>query len=89
MHAALDDAAHSNNLGVSDDRVAAGDRQEPGFHRPSGAFDRERFTMLLDNAGIDRDDFVHDVRRDLVRGRSRSIGAGLDVPQPLVEALYR
>jgi peptidyl-prolyl cis-trans isomerase D len=90
MNAALDDAASDFKLGVSDDRVAAEIAKNPAFQRPDGSFDRERFLVLLANAGIDRDAFVHDVRRELVRGQiAESLSAGLSVPEPLVAALYR
>lgn len=89
-NAALDDAASEYGLGVSGDRVAAEIARNPAFLRPDGTFDRERFQILLDNAGINRDDFVHDTRRELIRAQiSETLGAGLDVPQPLVAALYR
>jgi len=90
MNAALDDAANQYGLGVSDDRVAAEIAKNPAFLKPDGSFDRERFSALLDNAGINRNDFVHDLKRDMVRGQiADTVGAGLAVPQPLVAALYR
>ena len=89
-NAALDDAAGEYGLGVSQDRVAAEIAKNPAFSREDGTFDRERFTSILQNAGMDRDDFVHDMRRELVRDQiSDTLGAGLEVPQPLVAALYR
>ena len=90
MNAALDDEAQSANLGVSDDTVAKRIAADPTFQSQGGGFDRERFLSLLDNAGIDRNDYVLDVRQQAVRGQiSSSVGAGVSVPQPLVEALYR
>ena len=89
-NAALDDAAGEYGLGVSEDRVAAEIAKNPAFSREDGTFDRERFTVILQNAGMNRDDFVHDMRRELVRDQiSDTLGAGLEVPQPLVAALYR
>ncbi len=90
MNAAIDDAANEYGLGVSDDRVAAEIAKNPAFQGPDGTFDRERFTNLLANSGINRDDFIHDVKQQLVRGQiADSLGAGLNVPKPLVAALYR
>lgn len=90
MNAALDDAANDYGLGVSDDRVASEVAKNPAFLNTDGTFDRQRFTALLNDAGINRNDFIHDVKRDLVRAQiSNTLGAGLEVPQPLVAALYR
>ena len=90
LSAALDDEARGHGLGVSDDRVAREIAANPAFRGAGGAFDRERFALLLDNARIDRDDYVRDVKRDLVREQIMvSLGVGIEAPQPLVEALYR
>ena len=90
LNAALDDAAGQYGLGVSDDRVADEIAKNPAFQNTDGSFDRQRFTMILDNAGMNRNDFAHDVKRDLVRAQiADTIGTGLEVPQPLVAALYR
>ena len=89
-NAALDDAAGEYGLGVSGDRVAAEIAKNEAFQRQDGSFDRERFTALLANAGMNRDDFVHDMRREMVRAQiADTLGAGLEVPQPLVAAFYR
>jgi peptidyl-prolyl cis-trans isomerase D len=89
-NAALDDAASEYGLGVSNDRVATEIAKNPAFQNTDGTFDRQRFAAILDNAGMNRDDFVHDVKRQLVRGQiADTVGAGLEVPQPLVAALYR
>lgn len=89
-NAALDDAASEYGLGVSGDRVAAEIAKNPTFQRQDGTFDRERFTAILANANMNRDDFVQDTRRELIRNQiSDTLAAGLDVPQPLVAALYR
>jgi peptidyl-prolyl cis-trans isomerase D len=90
LNAALDDEASDFKLGVSDDYVAQELAKQEVFHNAEGKFDRERFNLLLQNAGIDRDDYVRDVRQEAVRAQiATSIAAGLDAPQPLVEALYR
>lgn len=90
LGAALDDEANRYGLGISDDRVAAEIAKSPEFHDASGAFDRERFNVLLLNARMDPDAYIEEVRRGLVRSQfAGSIDAGLQVPQPMVEALYR
>lgn len=90
LNAALDDEAGEHNLGVSDARVAQEIAADEAFQGANGAFDRARFDALLQNARIDRDDFVRDTRQQAVRSQiAQSVAAGVDVPQPLVEALYR
>ena len=90
MNAALDDAANDYGLGVSDDRVAAEIAKNPAFQNPNGAFDRQLFAVRLANAGMNRDDFIRNVKQQLVRGQiAQSLAAGLSIPQPLVAALYR
>src|SRR6185295_2342924 len=78
-NAALDDAASEYGLGVSNDRVATEIAKNPAFQNTDGTFDRQRFAAILDNAGMNRDDFVHDVKRQLVRGQiADTVGAGLE-----------
>ena len=90
LNAALDDEARAYNLGISDRRVAQEIAANQTFHGPAGGFDRARFDALLQNAGIRRDDFVRDMRQQSVREQIvTSVAAGVAVPQPLVEALYR
>ena len=59
----------SYNLGVSDDRVARRSPRTRASRAPDGSFDRDRFSAILQNAGIDRDDYVRDMRR---RARARA-----------------
>jgi peptidyl-prolyl cis-trans isomerase D len=90
LAAALDDEARANNLGVSSDRVRREIVENPAFHGADGNYDPDVLTAVLNNAGMSRDDFVEDVREDMVRGQiAAAIGAGVGVPQPLIEALYR
>lgn len=88
--AAVDDEASRYGLGISSDRVAAEIAKTPEFQGAGGAFDRDRFTSLVTSARMDPDDYIEDVRRNLVRSQIvQAIGAGLEVPQPMVEAIYR
>ena len=90
LNAAIDDAASGYNMGISDAKVAQQIAADPNFQGPGGTFDRQRFDILLQNAGIRRDDFVTDVRAQAVRNQvAGAVIAGVAVPQPLVEALYR
>ncbi len=90
LNAALDDEARQSNLGVSDQRVAQQIAADLTFHGPGGGIDRNRFDLLLQNAGIRSEDFVRDVRQQAVREQiASSLATGVAVPQPLVEALYR
>lgn len=90
LDAAVDDEASDRNLGMSEDRVAQLIADDPNFKGADGAFDRERFQTLLQNSGIDRDDYVRDIRQNLIRSQITSaVATGIDVPQPLVEALYQ
>jgi peptidyl-prolyl cis-trans isomerase D len=89
LNAALTDEAQGYNLGVSDAHVARVIAEDASFRGPNG-FDRAIFQAILQNSGIDRDDYVRDIRDSLVREQiATSLNAGVDVPQPLVEALYR
>ena len=89
-NAAMDDAAREYGLGVSGDRVAAEIAKNPSFQREDGTLDPNRLDAALNNARMKRDDFVHEIRRGLVRAQiADTIGAGLETPQPLVAALYR
>lgn len=90
MGAALDDEANRYGLGISNDRVAEEIAATPAFQNAGGVFDRERYETLLLSARMSPEDYQADVRRDMVRDQiSLSVGAGITVPQPLVEAIYR
>jgi peptidyl-prolyl cis-trans isomerase D len=88
--AAVDDEASRYGLGVSSGRVAMEIAKTPQFQGTSGAFDRDRFRSLIMSARMDPDDYIADVKGDLVRNQiAESIGAGVAVPEPMVEAIYR
>jgi peptidyl-prolyl cis-trans isomerase D len=90
LTAAVDDEARRYGLGISDQRVAAEIAGTPAFHNASGSFDRDLFENLLRGAGTNAEDYVADVKSELVRGQlSGSIGTGIEVPQPMIEAIYR
>jgi peptidyl-prolyl cis-trans isomerase D len=90
LSAALDDEAHRANLGVSEDHIAQSIAKDPRFHGQGGAFDRNVFQAVLQNSGLNRDDYVRNVRKNMVRQQiASSVGTGIAVPEPLVQALYR
>jgi peptidyl-prolyl cis-trans isomerase D len=90
LNAALDDEADQYKLGVSDDHIAREIAADPRFQGQGGSFDRDVFTAILSNSGIDRDDYVRSLREDEIREQIAStLGAGVEVPQPMLEALYR
>ena len=79
---------------ISASPTTASPRRSPTIRpsrAPTAAFDRDRFTALLAQCRHrPRRLRPRRAARSGARGRSRdTIGAGLDVPQPLVEALYR
>ena len=88
--AALDDQAANYNLGVSDDKLAARILTDPVFQGPDGQFDRERFRLILQNAGLREDNYVSTFRRSIAREQLAEAVAGkIETPQPMVEAYYR
>jgi peptidyl-prolyl cis-trans isomerase D len=90
LEAALDDEAADHNLGVSDEQIARQIAADPRFRGAEGNFDRSVFNAVLQNSGIDSNDYVRNLKQEAVRDQiASSISAGLQVPQPLVEALYR
>ena len=88
--AALDDEAQRYGLGISNDHVANEIASQQIFHDANGTFDRDIFEALLRNARMTQDDYILDIGRNLVRAQiSDAVGAGVEAPQPMVEALYR
>ena len=74
--AALDDQAADYNLGVSDDKLAARILNDPVFQGPDGQFDRERFRLILQNAGLREDNYVSTFRRSIAREQLAEAIAG-------------
>jgi len=88
--AALNDQARAYNLGVSDEKLAEEIASDSTFQGLSGSFDRQRFQALLRNAGLREQDYIADMRQEMVRQQiAAAIASDLNAPQPLVEALYR
>ncbi|WP_026381911.1 peptidylprolyl isomerase [Afifella pfennigii] len=88
--AALEDQAKSYNLGISDDKLASEIAADPTFQGVGGSFDRQRFQALLRNAGFSENEYIADMRAELIREQlAATIASDVQAPQPLVEALYR
>lgn len=82
----------SDRLGliVSDEDVRTAIQADPTFRGPNGSFDPNVLRQVLQLNGLSEDGFVRLVRGDLVR--RMLIGgamAGANVPEPIVDALYR
>ena len=88
--AALDDQAADYNLGVSDDKLAARILNDPVFQGPDGQFDRERFRLILQNAGLREDNYVSTFRRSIAREQlAEAIAGGYQDAPTDGRGLYR
>ena len=70
-------------------RGRQGDRRRPAVPRPERQLRPRRLQLILENSGLDRDDHVRETRDELLRNQIAASIATIDVPQPLIEALYR
>lgn len=87
--AALDEQARKYNLGVSDDTVATVIASDPSFHGQDGKFDRVRFEAILRNIGMTDDDFIKDLRGQIIRRQlASSIVGEIAAPKAMVRAYY-
>jgi len=76
---ALLDQADSWNLGVPDSLVVSAIRSDPAFQGQAGTFDRIRFDTLLRNNGYGENQYIQDLREDMInRQIESSVTAGLD-----------
>lgn len=86
----LDLAAAELNLVASDDLVRSTILQNPAFHGPAGTFSRDAYAQTLRLNGLTERRYEAIVRRDLERSQLvASLGAGVSVPQSILDALYR
>lgn len=73
------DTADGWNLGVSDEVVVREIRNDPSFQGPTGNFDRLRFEAILRNAGFGENQYIQNLREDIInRQIEASVMAGLD-----------
>lgn len=86
----LDQQAARLGLEVSDRLIRSAIYDNPAFKGPDGRFDRQRFDQLLAANRLSEDQLVARLRTDIPRADLlQSITAGVLVPRPLVDAVYR
>jgi peptidyl-prolyl cis-trans isomerase D len=77
-------------LDVSDDEIRSAIYSNPAFRGPDGKFDRQIFSQVLTMNRLTEDQLVARLRHDIPRSDLvRAITAGIGMPRPVVDALYR
>ena len=86
----LDQEADRLGLSVSDTVVRDAIYGNPAFRAPGGQFDRQRFEQVLAINRLSEPQLVEKLRHDIPRtDLLQAITAGVGVPRPVVDALYR
>ena len=86
----LDQEAHRLRLDVSDEVIRSAIYDNPAFKGPDGRFDRNLFNQVLIMNRLTEDQLIARLHRDLPRADMlQAITAGIAVPRPVAEALYR
>lgn len=86
--AALESEAERIGISVGDANVSRTIATIPGFRGPTGAFDRDTYRFVLENAGLTPAAFEEDVRREAARGiLQAATAAGVAVPANLRGAI--
>lgn len=86
----LDQETQRLGLEVSDEAVRQAIYGNPAFRGPDGKFDRQLFAQALTINRISEDQLVARLRHDIPRSDLlQAITAGIAVPRPVVDALYR
>ncbi len=86
----LDQEAARLRLEVSDDVIRSAIYDNPAFRGQDGRFDRALFNQVLMMNRVTEDQLIARLHRDLPRADLlQAITAGITVPRPVVEALYR
>ena len=87
---AIDEKARQMGLRLSDAEIGRMIMGDPTFRGPSGQFDRQRFEMLIRNAGFNEARFAAERRRDSLRREVyQSVGGDVPVPKAAAQALDR
>jgi peptidyl-prolyl cis-trans isomerase D len=87
--ATLDDIAQQYGLGISNEALAQKIGENPAFQGASGSFDRDRFTQVLRNAGMNEDLFVRDQQKTLLRYQvTDALAGGAQTPDAYLKALH-
>jgi peptidyl-prolyl cis-trans isomerase D len=88
--AALDEDARRLGLGQSDEETMRLIVSDPTFQGLNGKFDPQRFQGMIRQLGYTEQRYIADQRRvSLRRQIAGSIGAGLEPPKALIDALSR
>ncbi|MBB6488760.1 peptidylprolyl isomerase [Rhizobium lusitanum] len=86
--ASLDQLAADMNLGLSQDRLAKLIGDDPAFKAPNGAFDRQKFELLLRNSNISPDDYIKERSKVAIRSQIvEAVSNGFVAPKVLVDAV--
>ena len=86
----LDQETQRLGLDVSDEAIKAAIYDNPAFRGPDGRFDRQLFAQVLMMNRLSEDQLVARLRHDLPRAALlQAITAGIGLPRPVVDALYR
>jgi len=84
----LDEKVRDWRLGLSDAEIAKRITSDPNFRGPTGKFDRDRFEILIRNAGYTEGSFVDEQRRELLRRQIvQSIAGEIPVPSTVMSAM--
>jgi len=81
----------TENLGltVSDETIRNYIQSIKGFHNERGEFDRHLFTQMLRANGMSEDNFISDVRKELIRGELvDAISVGAYLPDEMTDRLF-
>src|SRR5437764_5754765 len=88
--ALLDQETARLGLEASDEVVRSTIYDNPAFKGPDGRFDRSLFQQVLTMNRLTEDQLVERLRREIPRSELlQAITAGVSVPQPVVETVYR
>jgi len=88
--AALDEEARRLGLGQSDDEIRRVIMNDPNFKGAAGNFDPQRFQAMIRNFGYTEQRYVAEQRKvSLRRQITGTIGAGLEPPKTMIDALSR
>jgi len=86
----LDQETANLGLAVSDEEIRGVIYANPAFRGPDGKFDRQLFAQVLTMNRLSEDQLVARLRRDIPRSDLlQAITAGIVVPRPVVDVLYR
>lgn len=88
--AALDEEARRLGLGQTDDQIRQVIMNDPNFKGVGGNFDANRFQAVIRNFGYTEQRYVAEQRKvSLRRQITGTIGAGLEPPKAMIDALTR